>query len=617
MTDIVQYNYIKVLNDDRINEKAFCDFKIITDSGSFQVHKCLLGVASDFFKTMFSSNMKEKYSSEVSIQNISFEIMEKILEFVYGNEVRISKRNAQDLFEASNYLQILPLQYCCVEFMKSNISVENVLDYWSFAERYNLTDFLQKCKIFVQENFSILSKRTEFTSIPPESLYDYIECKDDSTPEEVFYEFIVDWVEFDLENRKDFFSRLFKLVQLDKIDKAYVSSEISECDLVLNNPDCLQQIVKSMKSLLSKDQPSQEEKEENMLSNSDRNRSSIDLSSLKSKTMDSKDNPSLESQFSSFSMADFFHSESPSTSKTSRSKPQQKNEPRSHQKNEFILLGGKSASSVIRKHNVASQKWQDLPSGILKVSCAGLASANKTLFVMGGKELDSLKSYNCLYSLALNKPGSNWTRKADMSQRRHSFGCVRSGDLIYVVGGRAHKTEWLSSVESYNIKGDSWRERPSMNYRRAGCCLVELNKFLYVLGGWQSNESFYSSVEVFNGKTWKMGEDMQEKRTDFAAVVLNNEIYAIGGKPSKNKFFSKTVEKFDYHSGSWNFVASLNIPRSGHGACVLQGKIFVAGGVNHKGEVKPMEMYDPKSDEWKRIANISGGSEDLAMVTVV
>ena len=75
----LQFNYLKALDHDRQNDQVFCDFTTITESRRFQVHKCLIGIASDFFKKSITAEMKEKYENAVTIYNIKANVMETVL----------------------------------------------------------------------------------------------------------------------------------------------------------------------------------------------------------------------------------------------------------------------------------------------------------------------------------------------------------------------------------------------------------------------------------------------------------------------------------------------------------------------------------------------------------
>ena len=54
----LQFNFLKVLDHDEKNDQVFCDFTVIIEFCRFQVHKCLIGIASDFFKKSITAEKK-------------------------------------------------------------------------------------------------------------------------------------------------------------------------------------------------------------------------------------------------------------------------------------------------------------------------------------------------------------------------------------------------------------------------------------------------------------------------------------------------------------------------------------------------------------------------------
>ena len=186
-----------------------------------------------------------------------------------------------------------------------------------------------------------------------------------------------------------------------------------------------------------------------------------------------------------------------------------------------------------------------------------------------------------------------------------SSAAIMFNKLVVTGGKNKHKT--LSSVECFTPDSNDWRFIASTNLPKDGHALVAFGGFLYDIGGWDG-ENCLSSVEQLRGEkdTWKFVEPMQTKRGGLAAVSCNGCIYAIGGQTGiKNQTITNSVEKYNPESSNqWSFVQKMNIKRSGHAACVLQGKIYVVGGINQQGDfVKPSEFYDPEADVWTVLYN--------------
>ncbi|XP_031397024.1 F-box/kelch-repeat protein At1g16250 isoform X2 [Punica granatum] len=92
----------------------------------------------------------------------------------------------------------------------------------------------------------------------------------------------------------------------------------------------------------------------------------------------------------------------------------------------------------------------------------------------------------------------------------------------------------------------------------------------------------------------------------FSCVCVNNKFLVIGGSyelwhPRECSFISKEVVQFDPFKKEWSSAASMRTPRSHFACCIIDGKIYVAGGRNSdypKG-ITLAEVYDPLTDSWE------------------
>ncbi|KAG8005979.1 Kelch-like protein 33 [Nibea albiflora] len=94
--------------------------------------------------------------------------------------------------------------------------------------------------------------------------------------------------------------------------------------------------------------------------------------------------------------------------------------------------------------------------------------------------------------------------------------------------------------------------------------------------------------------TWETLADMHEKRCSFSAVVMDGKIYAIGGQCGLD--YKESVEQYCPNSNSWGFTWPLDLPLSAHVAKVLQGQIFVSGGLSSSNQcLASMFRYHPET----------------------
>ncbi|HYS09030.1 MAG TPA: kelch repeat-containing protein [Myxococcales bacterium] len=99
---------------------------------------------------------------------------------------------------------------------------------------------------------------------------------------------------------------------------------------------------------------------------------------------------------------------------------------------------------------------------------------------------------------------------------------------------------------------------------------------------------------------WAKKADLPLARWDHALVALNGALYAIGGYSGSTL---SSVARYDPAGGSWSSAASLLTARREFAAGAVDGKIYVACGMdytdpNHVSYVSTTEQYDPAANQW-------------------
>ncbi len=124
------------------------------------------------------------------------------------------------------------------------------------------------------------------------------------------------------------------------------------------------------------------------------------------------------------------------------------------------------------------------------------------------------------------------------------------------------------------------------------------------------------TIENSVAKKWEGVSQLPTGRSAFSTAVVDGKIYVIGGTLLENEssgpFGLSTVEVYDPHNNSWKKVADMPMPRSNAGAAVVDGKIYVVGGLaatDRRMEstkiLKVVEVYDPQTDTWERKQDMS------------
>jgi N-acetylneuraminic acid mutarotase len=115
---------------------------------------------------------------------------------------------------------------------------------------------------------------------------------------------------------------------------------------------------------------------------------------------------------------------------------------------------------------------------------------------------------------------------------------------------------------------------------------------------------------------------MPTPRTFLSTAAIDGKIYAIGGVVAGDPGafpYPPVMEEYDPATDTWTKKADMPTARSMASASVVDGKIYVIGGViggvgNSSSPI--VEEYDPKTDTWTKKANMPTGGKALSTSVV-
>ena len=101
---------------------------------------------------------------------------------------------------------------------------------------------------------------------------------------------------------------------------------------------------------------------------------------------------------------------------------------------------------------------------------------------------------------------------------------------------------------------------------------------MILISGGHDGLSIFDSVERYDFQTgkWTQMPSMQRKRCRLGVATLNGKIYICGGYDGST--FLQTAEVFDPETGKWSYIASMNVMRSRVALVTNGGLLYAIGG---------------------------------------
>jgi len=208
------------------------------ENEEFPAHKAILAAYSDYFLKMFTIDMKEKHNKAITIQGVTAKAMKEVLNYIYTGTFKLSEDSLNDVLNAAALMQLNNLLGKCEEFMQNILNAKNCYWIYCLAERYFLDNAIDYVDCCLQDEF-LFSDEPDILQFGIDKIKETLESDDfEVKKEEDVFEFIVKWVKYDIEQRKRYFPKLFKLIRLQFIAVEFLKRTILQNDLARDSQDC-------------------------------------------------------------------------------------------------------------------------------------------------------------------------------------------------------------------------------------------------------------------------------------------------------------------------------------------------------------------------------------------
>ena len=152
-------------------EKAFRDddkdFTVIShdnDGGQiqFKCHSFAMALRSDVLKAMLGSDLREKATKEIIIQDFSPQVVGQMIEFIYTDSVQEISKNPTELFTIGDKYNIQGLKQLAAREMVKSLTIENAIANLILLHNNETKDSYKIAKNYFKTNFAKIKETTEF-----------------------------------------------------------------------------------------------------------------------------------------------------------------------------------------------------------------------------------------------------------------------------------------------------------------------------------------------------------------------------------------------------------------------------------------------------------------------
>ncbi|XP_001945780.1 kelch-like protein 3 [Acyrthosiphon pisum] len=211
------------------------------DGIEIHAHKCVLASQSEYFESMFIRGFKEATQDVIQINDISSDVLKKVIDFMYTGElVTIEEDNVEEMLNAADMLQMEDIRNECVKYYMCMVHDINCLEFKETADLRAMTTLSEICLNYALQRFLHIAEHKSFLKADVTHIIQLIKSDDlHVTKEEPVYEAIIKWVKYDAEKRKHLLPDLLANVRLVFTSKDFLVEEVISHPLISSNKECL------------------------------------------------------------------------------------------------------------------------------------------------------------------------------------------------------------------------------------------------------------------------------------------------------------------------------------------------------------------------------------------
>ncbi len=263
--------------------------------------------------------------------------------------------------------------------------------------------------------------------------------------------------------------------------------------------------------------------------------------------------------------------------------------------------GADTKVATDRVWRVVNSRWTELPPLLQPRAAAAAAVVGDRIIVAGGVNSDG-KVLNTTEIF----DGTSWKLGAPIPTARKLLGAASDGKLVYAVGGTNGTTD-LSAVEAYDPATDTWTKMPDLPRGRSDFGVAVTDARLVAVGGTAGGQVLKSVAALdLTTATWTDLPDLGIARHGLAVDAVGKTVYAIGGstgaadgQATASAEALKLAPRRPQPAPEWRTLPDAPTARLMMASTVLDGKIWVAGGIRNGETLQTVETYDAQTGAWQ------------------
>ncbi|MDN5859783.1 MAG: DUF1668 domain-containing protein, partial [Pseudonocardia sp.] len=275
---------------------------------------------------------------------------------------------------------------------------------------------------------------------------------------------------------------------------------------------------------------------------------------------------------------------------------------------QLVVLGGwqpeganLSATYSGKVYTLQGTSWAELPPLLTPRAAGGAVTIGDSIVVTGGQANGALVASTEVFD------GKRWKRGADIPTPREHMAVVTDGRYAYAIGGRELSSDRNSAaVERYDPVADTWQAMAPLPTPRGGIGAVFTDGRIVVAGG-EDPTTVINRVDQYDiaANAWTPLPPMKTPRHGLALAAVGTTVYAFDGAAKPSHDASTAIAESLVlpprrlaPAAAWRAVGDAPIARQFAGSAVVNGRMWVVGGLTANEATAAVYAYDVAINRW-------------------
>ncbi|KAL7633189.1 UNVERIFIED_CONTAM: hypothetical protein RMT77_016559 [Armadillidium vulgare] len=524
------------------------DVTLIAGGQEFRAHRVVLASCSEYFRAMFTDEMKERCQSEISLKGVSATGLHHLLEYAYTSRLCLNLANILDILAAAAHFQVPTIIQACSNYLQAQLDLDNCVDVSMLAETYSLYSLRKKVTAFMSAHLHQFSQTADFQRLNASQLTHLLSCDFpvDCSEAQVL-DIVLDWLQYDWNKRAAHCPTLLSSINWNEVPKALIQ-KVERLITGLSSP---QLRLSSLEMPLSPSTP------QGLV-----NTRGLELAVVK------------VGGFSLCGVTNEITYFLPSSGRwrhlTTIPHVEQCNFGTAVLENELFVVGGcfnQSLEELIHpfgfRFSPQHNKWSTMAPMQRERCRFSLSVVRGFLYAVGGSSESPYDHGDESPCEAYDPASDSWSPIPSLPGFRAQHSAATLGHRLLITGGLEGERV-LDSCYVYDTTTNSWSARSPLLKPRADHASVTYGGHVYVCGGWYEDEIatrvLVGTIDRYDLETdtWTVVTNVPTPRFHAGVVVVDNLLWVVGGCLSDVPFDRGTgvVEVFDFRTGEWQSCSS-------------------------------------------------------------